>query len=566
MNNLLAELRNLTINTQRRPGNQASIPFQGEKHVLPMSPLLDRTNVKYRRLAPAKLKATFRELGPLKDNPWAEILASPVRMDRVIQARLPRDLLVDLEYVRNPSDGKIHLMPAKLADLEALEGRIERELKNEDWIRARDLRWAARDQKAAKPVLKVQAGMTAANFDAPEACQPPSDRPIHPRHPQHAPARLFANINYLRLLTFELTQENSSDPKLRKTKPTAVTRLLPFQHKQAVEMARHYERNKVEVELATGAIEYPPPKDRYLQPEALQWQGDMYERVATIVRKRLLASLWALGAAFREDARNPTKGRVIPIPIPRGGKAGVDDMTRVASSSAADDGPGEKTGQGAMPPSMQPTQTPERREKSLVHPNYIPGSIFLHFGDGDILSLLESSSEFAPTVAVASSTLPPLPSDNPLIPPMLNINDTFRFPIFPLWAMLETDDDVTELKKIVGYYPIFQLQQQCPASPQPLTPTESVSQSRLTPSEETGSSQNYLVLLTPRVGPANSVIRETWRLWNYLGGKKLGALPGEVGAKLGSSIKNARELGPGWEAMNQEDENEAADERGGLSR
>lgn len=90
---------------------------------LPESPVMRRL----RKERKHKRDPTAEELSALLNNPWASILASPVRQCQGTGVRMPSDLLVPWSFVRKPSNNLTYLLPAGLADMKSLTPKIEPE-------------------------------------------------------------------------------------------------------------------------------------------------------------------------------------------------------------------------------------------------------------------------------------------------------------------------------------------------------------------------------------------------------------------------------------------------------
>ena len=84
---------------------------------LPKSPIMARMEQEPR---PKKDRPKGMAKRRLAQNPWAKMLASPLRTCNATAVRIPRDLLLPFNLVQHPTASKRYLMPLKLADLESL--------------------------------------------------------------------------------------------------------------------------------------------------------------------------------------------------------------------------------------------------------------------------------------------------------------------------------------------------------------------------------------------------------------------------------------------------------------
>ncbi|PKY08012.1 hypothetical protein P168DRAFT_6373 [Aspergillus campestris IBT 28561] len=111
-----------TPNTPQQPNQTQSTPNDANRkpprpsQLLPQSPLL--THPRLPKTKPHKRTATPEDKDPLRLNPWAQALASPVRMCNLTNARLPRALFTEWGIIRRASDTEpdppLHILPTGL--------------------------------------------------------------------------------------------------------------------------------------------------------------------------------------------------------------------------------------------------------------------------------------------------------------------------------------------------------------------------------------------------------------------------------------------------------------------
>jgi hypothetical protein len=222
---------------------------------------------------------------------------------------------------------------------------------------------------------------------------------------------------------------------------------------------------------------------------------------------RILTAMRAFAEAESRSASQYLPDRlsgVVTLPFPRDGAFQGTELPRRARSEkemstnmetyseAADSAAPEfptrtirvlpAVSEGDAPSSPEIDAVVERHYNLLGHPEWIPGSIFVHIGPGDIPLLLSGTSSSTP------STLPPLPH-NPLIPPMVTVADTYRFPVFSIHRLFThatadgaPNKDIDTLKRLISENPIFgPPQQRCsrqrhsarPSPPDPPGPRSS---------------------------------------------------------------------------------------------
>ena len=84
---------------------------------LPRSPIVTRYECGPRPMKPLTEERVSRKL---TENPWAQILASPLRRCSASHVRLPRDLLTRFSFAKHPFLDEVHLLPVEDTDLESL--------------------------------------------------------------------------------------------------------------------------------------------------------------------------------------------------------------------------------------------------------------------------------------------------------------------------------------------------------------------------------------------------------------------------------------------------------------
>ena len=432
-----------------------------------------------------KRRPTWPELDALKHNVWAQMLAAPLRACQGSGARLPSPFHTELGFVEKPEKEQVYVSPIYLADLEALEKKMARELYEEDWRRVRDDKRAAKERRSRG-----------------EETQPtPSDQTNKVKELPRS--RVLSDMTLFRVLTLSFMERSKRrGSKGIVTKPGHVMRLIATPVREAMSKAQHYAMNKHMVDFATGVASddgSPKLQEHYLKQ--LQWQEDVHDRIARIMRKRILVALRALAEQAEDDDSNERVLKVLALP--------TDTDTDKAGSAA-------------------------RR------PECPSGSILLHIGQGDTSSLVSSISASGDTTSGSSGLdggSPSLPS-NPLLPPMVSSDGTHRIPVFPLTKMLAPNDtDSPELSALTDFVAKHTVLQH--------------------PNSQTEQG-DHLLLVRPGVGPPKAVVEEVWQLWRYLGGSNMGLVSDpEMEQKLALDADQHREISR-QNARGQEDGGAAA--------
>ncbi|OAL37694.1 hypothetical protein AYO20_02871 [Fonsecaea nubica] len=534
---ILTELEDISKSVLSKDEDGTGTRLRGGIPLLPESPIIAQVANEARRREERKEHPSYRRIKGLKNNPWAEILASPIRACQGSGARLPADLLLDFGYVKNEKDGKIYLMPAELADVDALEAKLAEELailEGQSQTLDNVTRLKTGDHFVAKDGLMGDDGGADDSPSSPtEAAQKTTNYPSTPRRHIPIQSRLLPNITFLRLVTHQATQptrkaSRSSSPTTLETIPGQVGKLVHFDARESTSTAQHYLQNKYRFDaLASGQgtdKEHQMDSDPSSAEQGrtrfnlnkLQWQPDVYLRIADIMRKRILVAMKMLAdseSAAKSEALPVRPLGVIALPTPRDGNFKGEELRRLMRGSrstavsagirirAVTSEPKEELSAKAGSPSTSeagmerpaqfaPLTAQEPDYYTLGHSEWLPGSVFLHVGNEDDAPPYPSDSSMTP--------LPPLTSNNPLIPPMITVLDTYRFPVFSLRRLFANasapgSSDLEELDSLIRRESIFQ---------HPKT-------------------ADYLLLVRPIPGPAKAVIEEVWRLWRYLGGRNM---------------------------------------------
>ncbi|KAL2428960.1 hypothetical protein ABEF95_010712 [Exophiala dermatitidis] len=493
------------------------------------------------------------------------MLASPLRFCNGSGARLPADFMIDFDYVKSPVDGKTYLLPDKLADLDALQEQMARELYKDDWRRVRDNKRAARERQEREMLETTRneddnsARESSATDQDESHAHSSASNPPERRRKSNVLLRIISSVSLFRLVTLNLTKGHKNNPQRRTTKINEVQKLIPFESKEPLMAAQHYIRHKSEVNSAMGISTDSDPQGLNGLPinlKELQWQADIHGRLARIMRKRVSLCLTALAESCSTAAASR---RLAQLPIPAGGKLRSEDIRKL--SPTLSDSMSEGGGESPKGPQYQQLAMMSGKGFLLGPQTIPPGSIFLHMGKGDTSSLLNSSSpnpradnaaatRKPRTRSSSLSVLPPLPTSNPLAPPMLTVDNVYRFPVFPLTRLLEgssteaeTDTETRNaLRALSDASRRFKRQEQ--------DKNES--------GTDSDSGSNYLVLVRPGPGPARHLVREIWQLWRYLEGQ-----PG-VSLETDWSLEGEQELGGSRSKRGEEeDDDDDADDGGG---
>jgi hypothetical protein len=258
----------------------------------------------------------------LQENPWAQLLASPVRMCQATGVRLPSKLMVGWSYVRNPKDGQVYLMPEELANMTHLDvGTRKRFSAGENTHRLSFQEAGSSD--GVNIVTDEAQGHFTRPADTPDAEAEPNGEDSsslfneadsdHPgQKPPIAPAKIYMrpssillkDLNNRMLVTEErmFAKDKVGPVRLTKTNLSAVSRLVPARWK---DQARTFEKSADPKKSHAGFLTTQ-------EMGKVQWHPDIHDVMLNLLRLRVLKALE--GLAVRNSHHTGTSRRTVPLP------------------------------------------------------------------------------------------------------------------------------------------------------------------------------------------------------------------------------------------------------------
>lgn len=463
---------------------------------LPRSPIFKKQRKKD---VPLKEMPTPAEQ-PLSHDPWARMLAEPVRLCRGSGVRLPISLLSNWRLTKHPTNGEVYLMPSQLADLEHMEKVSSRQ--EVRWRKKMRLRGAVDKHAPPEQVFLLDdfAGEAdkADNTDASISGEEPLETDLDPalyqklsstsRQPGTTPAvRILPYDNLINL--FSLTTLRHVSKRVNTT-----IRLLPRLWLDRFEQARHYERNREAFEKLTGERDTSPPTvEATLDLNRLQWQTDIGERLMDILRKRVIAALGRVAILNAEtkkcrlrhiSAISMTKTKQLLDPNPSF-EISSDDHNDTSQPRLLSYGTSSTP--DATEPVTSPNAVPITQGREVAVDHALTPRFFLYLGPRDSSGLEEMAN----------------PERQAMIPPLLRSpvkGRSQRFPVFPIRAMLgeEYYASMLELLEGDGHLQVQEV------------------------NDLDTEGGDYLLMLKPsaRNEFIEGLLREVWRLWRYGGGRR----------------------------------------------
>lgn len=493
---LVADLERLTqeASAQRAAKQEDDTPIPLEPAIrlsqqLPTSPLVE---VAVRRKRIPKRLPTKQEKQNYGNNPWARMLASPVRNCQVTGARVPADLLMSWTLVKNPIDEKVYLMPYDLALLEKLRDLPKKRTRKDS---AFDERENIEESENEEPEKAQHAGAP----EAPTLVKPVPDtktntqntrpQPSNTTSPTHTSQPKLRTLNYISVLTHitrGCIRRNPQTNEVSIGKGT-VARIFPYSWKMRFQSAQHYEQIKQRADKAAG-IESPFNPESEIKVDEVQWKHDIDLRSCKIMRERIIA---AMEGFAKRDANNRArnKKKTLSSGIPRSTLLVLKEGKLVERPNPQTSPELDSSVVSIPLITMDGGQSLAEDTERVAWP---AGSALLYVGPQEKLS------------SMASIRAPALePHD--LVPPMVQISTTCHIPVFSLGALCGSQGE-THFQELGRQYPIFE------------APKE------LTSSSGQDQQSGYLILFESSAPGTREVVYELWRLWCFVGGHRRDAI------------------------------------------
>lgn len=483
LHGLTAKLESIGDSMKTKP----DAPHANDVYPLPVSPLEKIINTKravihkdnnHVRVKPdaGRRPATKEENASLANNIWAELLASPLRLDVASRAHFPGSMLTTFRQTKN--DDQLYIVPADLADLDEYQSHAS----------------VGRKSKAI-PVVKIE------------------DRTITNR------------ILPYRLSLDELTEDlmvYDTKEKTRRMRTRAMRGRFQFlrheMRRQKIaaydSASKEYWRLKEELgELDDDVFKKPGSGTSW---EDANWLPDITDRVADIMRQRLLIAIHEFANVQKSLPANRKSFFTTDWPAASILDSSLfgpfsmlknaehtehwNDMGDIEAPGAVDGGSKRQGNhEDPRPPiAVKPSEINDSPLSSTIPNNpevWLPGSFALHIGPPSTALKALPFSEQIVTASSKERTDTPLQQHNKFIPPMLSVDD-LHLPVFNVQAMLGEKLSET-LYKVLSTQPML-----LPDGAQ----------------EYAHSELDYVILIKSNAKASFYVSQELWQLWRYLGG------------------------------------------------
>jgi hypothetical protein len=291
---------------------------------LPPSPY-QRLQAQERRM---KEQATAKAKQRLQDNPWAQWLASPIRMCQATGVRLPNKLMIGWNCVRNPKDDLVYLMPEELTDIKQLstgnrtgsspvinsgEGLVQETLasgamKTDSSQKPANTRTSDYSPQPAEAVDDQAEGDSGKSSNVTEKADPGQRK----RENTIAPAKVYMRSSSALVLELnnkmlakrdrELMNDGLPRVQLNKTNSSTLSRLFSNRWK---DQARKLEKS----------AEAKNPQSGFLtmqQMRFVQWYPSVHDVMLDLMRLRVLKAVE--NVVVRNSRHTGTEKRITSLP------------------------------------------------------------------------------------------------------------------------------------------------------------------------------------------------------------------------------------------------------------
>ena len=458
---------------------------------IPQSPIFKKGRLKD---VPLKEHSNVTEQ-PLRHDPWARMLAEPVRYCQGSGVRLPMSLLSNWSLTRHPESGQVFILPIGLADvenMEAVSSRQDSRLRNEIMNDNEDDAEAPNQEDPLDALAgehKVTPDSTVAPLDATTQELDSMAYRVLGRtsaHPGTTPAiRILMYDNLINL--FSLTASRRGSKRVN-----TAARLIPKLWKIRFEEARSFESNRRSFESLTGtkALE-PPTTEATFDLKKVRWQTDIGNRLLDILRKRVLV---ACERAARKHAQPKMERRRLVSVIPMARVTELRKTVSMERNASQDDDtlPSGQTSSESVPQldylklwNVDPHDPSTHEGKRPVETTLAP-RLFLYLGPNKSTNLTHLTN-----------------TRNAMIPPLLRSlvqGKSQRFPVFPIRAMLG-EKSYQDLLNLLCRYDYLE--------PDILAALDTE-----------GGDQLLMLKPSARNEFIEGLLRAVWRLWRFGGGKR----------------------------------------------
>ena len=469
---------------------------------LPVSPLVQALERKNTRKLPLK----GGEEQELANNPWAKMLASPMRLCSATGVRLPKDLLVPWGLVKNPATEEVYFMPTELAELDSLKDKrkiskpgaakrpttAEESLSNQD-ADARsdkekfevDLATSHRQENLIEGDCGLDGGRAGSQaFKASSLRSSTSMVYILPFLP------------LLHHLTLRFTSLQK-DMVTRRSKPNAINSILPWRWKASVDRANFYAEQRAKTR-PSSTLKQAANASSPISFQHVKWEVDIDEVMLRILRERVLVALEMMGnrnqklwrqhrelvkaiRVMRTSGTNDKEcfwrlldrdGLIQPKPVFDAEKVPNVNRAQICLLVQED---------GTNSPILQEAAERKVDRGHAEHTSQMSSNV--------------SSQSTNPFAGIGDRRR----ESSDLEPSTITVDQSCNVPLFSLNDLLDAD-----------YISRFR---QLSTSISVLAPR------KLAPGEEQGDA--YVLVVPAKAFGGMSVIEEVWRLWRFLGGKRL---------------------------------------------
>ena len=471
---------------------------------LPVSPLVQAFE---RDRAPKSLpKGAEKEA--LASNPWANMLASPVRLCTATGVRLPKDLLVPWGLVKHPATEKVYFMPTELAELDSLKDK-RRQTNNvvplsrkiamlaEGSFSIQETGSSAFSVNADSESNKEESGVEplANNNQKPHTASNTwlSETPTATEAPK-TPSLIYMLpfLPLLHHLTLRLTNLQR-DMVTRRNRTDAINSLLSWRSKASIARPQFYAGQRARTPSSSATTE-ASNLSSLSSLRNVKWEVDIDGVMLRVLRERVLAALDMLGNRNQKLWRQQRElVRAIRVTRTSDTNNGEDTWKLLDSDAQTESVSLKKEAQfGNDAKICLLIESKHANSDKLEHGTDRPNDQFNDEGDIQVSKGTESEGAESITATGGSCS-----SFSNLEPSTIKIDQTRTVPLFPLSDLLEMDyiSRFRQLSTIISVLAPRQLR------------------------ARNGDGDAYVLVVPAKAFGGKPLFEEIWRLWRFLGGK-----------------------------------------------
>lgn len=426
---------------------------------------------------------------PLKSNPWAQMLASPLRQCMASRTRLPQDLMVDFGMVEHPTSQQPFIVPDGLGDLQGLLNEMT----------------PKQDRR--------KTGHEGVDLKG-------------------RSVRLTASPLLMNVMSNQVTYHDTRDHTRKTRKRAVVLSIAPTRWKDIPPTAQSFQRASKGADFP-ASIGSQTTDSMPADLEQLQWQSDIQDRMLNIMRLRVLLAFDRVGLGNWHAKKISNRTISCHTSIESACASVLDnsqtldhnnEITEFWNDMGDIERPGavsNKTNVSEQPEKPPIAVGPMDLDQNITAPQPHEPSTSSEVGYGGVLLHLGTFRKYCELREGCRDGSGQAPT-NTYLPPMISFTDEQHLPVFNLASMLGSDL-LSLLSGVIAARKIYQkefwnsigdttslTESECASAMS--TTLEGLSEANPMHNEE-----QYILMRSTATGYVK-FMDELWQLWRYLDG------------------------------------------------